>query len=125
MKTEQNNITAQKVASRFSLFAMSNLRSTDTGVEGTIIWVSSGEFAGKDIQHGPRIKVVLGNKITDENLDESATVTIATPPVVIGTLPGAIRKQVIAFVTRNKDVLLQHWNKVISTREMLDQLQKV
>ena len=116
---------AQKVASRFLLFAMSNLRSTETGVTDTVIWVSTGEFEGKNIQHGPRIKVVLGNKITKEGLTDSVTVTIADPPVVIGKLPGAIHKQVLAFVISNKDVLLQHWNGDLSTREMLNQLQKV
>ena len=123
--SDKDKEVTQRVLARFLVEAMSNLRSTTTGVDGAIIWVSAGEFAGTNAQHGPRIKVVLGNKITAESLNDSVTVTIAEPPIVLGPLPGAVRRQVVAFVKRNKDTLLKHWNGDIDTKEMLDLLKKV
>jgi hypothetical protein len=42
-------------------FAMSNLRSADTAVDGAVIWVSAGEFASADAKGGPRIGIVVGH----------------------------------------------------------------
>ena len=119
---------AQHVAGRFAGFqleAMSNLRSRTTGVEGTVIWVSAGEFAGVDSQHGPRLKVVLGDKITTEGLKHAVSVRLTTPPEVLGKLPGKVTRQVVEFVEKNRDVLLRHWNGEIDTKEMLDLLKAV
>ncbi len=123
MSTKKPKI-AGRVVARFQVEAMSNLRPTTTGVEGAVIWVSAGEFAGVDIRHGPRIKVVLGNGITTEKLGDAVSVTITDPPRVLGSLPGAVRKQAVDFVNRNRDVLLRHWNGEIDAKEMLDLLQK-
>jgi hypothetical protein len=109
----------KKVVARFFLEAIYNLLPRDTGVEGAIIWVSDGEFSGVDSQHRPRIKVVLGNKITTEGLKDSVSVRITNPPVVLGTLPGEIRKQVIRFVNRNRGVLLQHWNGELGSKDTM------
>jgi len=65
-----------------NVLAMSNLRASDTGVK------SAGEFEGKSSPHGPRIKVVLGSKISEDA--DSVTVKIAKPAVVLGKLPAAI-----------------------------------
>jgi hypothetical protein len=118
---------APRVAERYAMdmFAMSNLRSTDTGVEGAVIWVSVGEFAGADLQHGPRIKVLQGNKITKDGLKDAVSVRLTDPPEVLGTLPAKLERQVVAFVNRNRDTLLRYWNEEISTREMLDLIERV
>lgn len=110
-----------KIAERyaFDMFAMANLPPTDTGVKGAVIWVSVGEFAGADIQHGPRIKVVVGNKINKEGLRNSVSVKLTDPPEMVGTLPGKIAQQVSEFVDKNRATLLQYWNEEISTKEML------
>ena len=120
----------QKVADRFKtsefhLEAMSNLLPEDTGVDGAVIWISAGEFHGVDAQHGPRVKVVLENKITTEGLRDSVSVRITDPPVVLGSLPGNIRKQVIRFIERNRDVLLRHWNGELGAKETLNLLKPV
>jgi hypothetical protein len=120
----------QKVADRFKtsefhLEAMSNLLPEDTGVDGAVIWISAGEFHGVDAQHGPRVKVVLGNKITTEGLRESVSVRITDPPVVLGSLPSNIRKQVIRFIERNRDVLIRHWNGELGAKETLNLLKPV
>lgn len=116
---------AENLVARFQLEAMSNLRSRTTGVEGAVIWVSAGEFAGADLQHGPRIKVVLGTKITSESLKDSVSVKLTDPPVIIGTLPAKIKKDVIRFVEANRETLLLHWNGELDSKEMLDQIEAV
>lgn len=120
----------KSVAARFAgfdMWAMSSLRSKATGIEGVIIWVSTGEFAGADLQHGPRVKVVLGDKVSKEKmLKESVTIKISESPEVLdGDLPGKVKKQVIGFVKKNREVLLQYWNEEIDTQELIELLEKV
>ena len=105
--------------------AMSNLRPQTTGVEGAVIWMSAGEFSGADAQHGPRIKVMLGEKLTPDDLDEAVAVRLTDPPEVLGTLPGKIRREVIRFIRANRDVLLRHWNGELDAKEALDLIEKV
>ena len=123
----EKNVVArfQEKTAEFHLEAMSNLLPEDTGVDGAVIWISAGEFHGVDAQHGPRVKVVLGNKITTEGLRDSVSVRITDPPVVLGNLPGTIRKQVIQFVEKNRDILLQHWNGELDSKETLNLLEHV
>jgi hypothetical protein len=109
----------ERVVARFLKEAMANIRTRRTGIEGAVIWVSPGEFGGKDSQHGPRIKVMLGNKVTTEGLDDAVSVRISDPPEVLGKLPGNVKKQVIKFVDLNRDVLLGHWKGETDTEEML------
>jgi hypothetical protein len=104
---------------------MSNLRPSDTGVEGAVIWVSTGEFGGADAQHGPRIKIMPGTKLTPEARDKAVSVRLTEPPVVLGKLPGKMKKQVVEFVNQNRDTLLGYWNGGLSTREMLDAITPV
>jgi hypothetical protein len=101
---------------------MSNLRPSTTGVVGAVIWISAGEFAGADAQHGPRIKVVLGEKITTEGLKDAVSVRLTSPPQVLGTLPGNVKRQVVKFINRNRNVLLRHWRGEIDAKEVIDQL---
>ena len=124
--------TEEKVAQKFlhkegvfQIEAMSNLRSKTTGVVGVVIWISAGEFSGSDLQHGPRIKVVLGDKINKEGLKNAVSVTIAASPKVIGVLPARIKKEVLAFINNNRDTLLAHWNGELDASEAIAQLNKV
>ena len=103
-------------------FAMANLPARDTGVDGAVIWVAEGEFGGADSQHGPRVRVVPGTKITSEGLGDAVSITLTEPPRVLGTLPGRVRKLALEFVRKNREVLRRYWNNDLSTREMLDAL---
>ena len=98
-------------ARRFAgdLFAMSNLRPSDTGVEGAIIWVSTGEFGGTDAEHGPRVMVVPGIKLTPGS-HRPVSVRLTEPPHVLGELPDEMKSQVIEFVNGNRETLLAYWN---------------
>jgi hypothetical protein len=125
MASKKPDAMSRRVVARFKLEAMSNLPPEDTGVTGAVIWVSSGEFAGTAIQHGPRVKVIRGTKITPEGLEDSVSVTLTNPPQVIGTLPGRLKRQVVAFVDANRDILLRYWRSEISTRVMLEGLTRL
>lgn len=109
----------------FLLEAMSNLRPTTTGVEGAVIWISAGEFDDVDAQLGPRIKVVLGSKLTAEGLKRAASVRLTSPPVVLGKLPGKVRKQATQFVEKNRDVLLRHWGGKLDSKKTLNLLEPI
>lgn len=119
------NVVRRFQAAEFHIEAMSNLRPSTTGVDGAVIWISAGEFSGVDSQHGPRIKVVLGEKATTEGLRNSVSVSLSDPPMVLGDLPGSIRKKVFEFIKRNRETLLRHWNGELDSREALDLLKKV
>ncbi|MFI5301052.1 MAG: hypothetical protein ACHREM_23460 [Polyangiales bacterium] len=104
---------------------MSNLRRRDTGIDGVVVWVSSGEFGGDDSKHGPRIEVSRGAEVTSESRRNAVSVTIANPPEFLGELPSDTEQHVALFVTTNREVLLRYWHGEISTREVLDLIQKV
>lgn len=110
---------------RLAVEAMANLRSSSTGVAGTVIWISPGEFESKKSPHGPRIKVVLGNKITTEGLRDAVSVTLTKPPKVLGKLPAKIKKQATTFVRLNLEALLAHWNGDLDSVEVLAKIKKV
>lgn len=114
---------AKTVLARFSLMAMSNLRSNRTGVEGAVVWCSSGEFEGKSLPHGPRLKVVLGSKVTHEGLVSACSVTLELHPRVIGgKLPAKTKRQTKEFIVRNLDTLLGYWTGELDTADMIEQL---
>lgn len=127
MATRKDTLTTPKrrlVArtSRIYLEALSNLRASDTGVEGAVIWISAGEFFDAESQHGPRIKVMLGEQLTADGLRDAVSVRLTDPPEVLGTLPVEINRRVIEFVHTNRGVLLRHWNGELATRETLDRI---
>ena len=98
----------------FDPFAMSVLRPTETGVNGAVIWVAVG--ADDD----PRLWVVVGDSIKAEELKSAVPVRLSSPPEVLGALPEVVAREVWAFIERNREALLGHWNGELDTREMLD-----
>lgn len=122
--------TADRVAARyleadFAVDAMSNVTPEDSGVDGAVLWIRPGEAHGTDLQHGPSLKVVLGTKVTTESLRNSVPVTIEDTPRVLGTLPGKVRSQVVAFIRLNQDVLLRHWRGELNSKQTLNQLRPI
>lgn len=124
--TLADRVAARFIEADFVVEAMSNITPDDSGVEGAVLWISPGEAHGTDVQHGPRLKVVLGTKVTTESLRASVTVTIEDAPRVLGgTLPGKVRGQVVAFIQRNQDVLLRHWRGELNSKQALNQLRPI
>jgi hypothetical protein len=88
------------------LVEMANLTSAQTGVAGTI-FISTAMGA-----HGPRVKYFVRPGRTQP----SFSVSIADPPMVVAnSLPARTLRQfspqVIEWVRRNRDALLDFWNK--------------
>ena len=84
---------------------MANLTSAQTGIAGTIFISSAMD------QHRPRVKYFERPGRTQP----SFSVSIAeAPAVVANSLPGRVVRrmstQVIDWVSRNKDALLDFWN---------------
>jgi hypothetical protein len=99
-------------------YAMANLRPADTGLP-MVVWVS--ERAGA--RHDVRVKVcrVHGNAI---QIDNTASVSVRPQPnVVAGNLSPADFHAVARWIEINADALVAYWDGVISTREMLQQIQ--
>jgi hypothetical protein len=87
------------------LVEMANLTSAQTGITGTI-FISTAMGA-----HGPRVKYFLQPGRTQP----SFSVSVAdAPTVVANSLPARIVRQfspqVIDWVSRNKDALLDFWH---------------
>ncbi len=84
---------------------MANLTSAQTGVTGTI-FISTAMGA-----HGPRVKYFGQPGRTQSNFSVSIT---DTPVVLANSLPPRVAHQmapqVIAWVSRNKDALLDFWH---------------
>jgi hypothetical protein len=53
---------------------------------------------------------------------DAVAVTIASPPVVLGTLPAAVERKVFAWVERNREVLLRYWQGEMATDDAVDLL---
>jgi hypothetical protein len=106
-------------------FLLSSLNSSTTGIPGVTLWISAGEFAEGEKPHGPRIKVVLGEKSTMEGLENALTVILTNPPQDVQKLPDRIREQILGFARINRDALLLHWNGKIDTMETLSLLRRV
>ena len=111
---------------RFAIEAMSNLRSKSTGVDGAILWVSAGEFEGKESQHGPRVKVILGQgRVTMEALQKAPSVKIKDGSLIQGRLKGSLLKKIQMFLNLNRTVLLDYWNQKIDTVQMAQEIKKI
>ena len=87
------------------LVEMANLTSAQTGISGTI-FISTAMGA-----HGPRVKYFLHPGRTQP----SFSVSVAdAPAVVANSLPARVVRQmspqVIEWVSRNKDALLDFWH---------------
>lgn len=110
---------SKTVTDGFLKEAMANMRTRRTGIDGAVIWVSPGEFGGADSHHGPRINVMLGDKVTTEGLKVAVSVRLTNPLDVLGRLPANVEKQVVKFINKNRNVLVGHWKGETDTEEML------
>ena len=120
-------MTSKKSAERFSPdagFLMSTLGSEETGIDRVVICVCAGEFGSTGNQLGPRLLVVLGDRLSTESLKDATTVQLTSPPQLAGNLPPGIARQVTEFINTNRDVLLRYWSGGLGTRDMLDLLRR-
>jgi hypothetical protein len=119
--------SSESIAARFvedAGFLASNLLPEHTGVDGAVVWIFAGEFSRADAQHGPRVLVVPGRELRVATLIDAVAVTLATPPDVLGSLPGE-SDQVVEWVERNRDVLLEYWQGEMATDDALELLARL
>lgn len=80
-------------------------------------------IGGDSLPHGPRIKVstIYGGKVRPEAL---VSVTIEEHPKFVGkhSLTSQDKKQVVAFIHKNMQTLLDHYHEKISDKEALNAL---
>ncbi|MGO8995714.1 MAG: hypothetical protein ACLQVI_20580 [Polyangiaceae bacterium] len=107
-----------------NIFILANLTAAETGVDGAVMWVSAGEFSNAGAEQGPRVMVARGPRISRDRLEEAVVVRLSEPPEVLGGLAPEMERQVVAFVAQNRTVLLRYWDGAISTRELLDLLER-
>jgi hypothetical protein len=115
---------AQRVVRAFQVYGMANLRSDETGIDGVVIWVSTGWVAGKRLKHGPRIKVYKGRKATGSTFMASVSCS-PKPEVKEGALPSKVFKQVSRFIVKNLDTLKLHWDAEIDSTEATSAIKKL
>lgn len=127
----RKQLEAQRQAARrddpsaiVDLFALSNLLPETTGVRGAVLWVSAGEFGKRNSKHGPRLLVVPGNTVKAERLKDAVAVPLTSPPEIVGTLPPKLRRQVARFIDANREVLLQHWNGQLDSKQVMGMLKR-
>jgi len=103
------------------IYEMANLHKEDTGISNVVIWVSGG---GEKLKHGPRIKVVHGNKFKPEL---SSTIPLTPPMRIIGNADVSQEEfaQIIDWIELNRDIILKYWNDEISTHTLLDSIKKI
>jgi hypothetical protein len=107
-------------ASGDDLFEMANLYPKTTGLPMTV-WVPPRGHA----QHDARIKVssIPGDRMV---LDDAAVVAIRPSPVMLeGSLSGPELKVVAAWISANRDVLIDYWEGVADTADLIQRLKRV
>jgi hypothetical protein len=104
---------------------LSNLRTSATGIDGAVVWVSAGEFLEAEQHLGPRLMIVIGKSLRFDRLTDAISVRLTDPPEVLGELPDETERQVVQFVALNRDALLAHWRDETSMREMVDAITSI
>ena len=107
-------------APKDDLYEMANLFSRHTGLPVTV-WVSVKGGA----RHAARVKVCRrpGDKM---DASDTASVAIQPPPkLVVGTLEPAVEDVVLRWVSLNSAALMDYWNGLIDTVELIGRLERV
>jgi hypothetical protein len=97
-------------------YEMANLRPKHTGLP-MVIWVSERGHA----QHDVRVKVSMshGDRM---NINHTAVVGVRPPSVLAGVLSPPDRQAVFSWITLNEQALIDYWNRVIDTVELVQGL---
>jgi len=99
------------------LYEMANLRPKATGLP-MVIWVSERGNA----RHDARLKVSKqhGDRM---NINDTAVVGIRPPSLLAGHLSPVDRRTVERWITLNQTALIDYWDQVIDTAELIQRLQ--
>jgi hypothetical protein len=106
-------------------FLLTNVTPQHTGIEGVVIWFAASEFSTVEGEHGPKLLVVVGDRLTTDSLADGVMVKLGSPPTVLGTLPSEVARQVLEFVEINRQALLRHWTGELDSFDALAMLEPV
>ena len=101
-------------------FLMANLRPKTTGLP-MVVWVSERGNA----RHDARVKVALqhGDRI---NPSDTAVFGVRpTPGLISGYLSTADQRALSDWITLNEAAIVEYWDGVIDTGELLQRLKRV
>jgi hypothetical protein len=101
-------------------FLMANLRPKTTGLP-MVVWVSERGNARHDV----RVKVALQH---GDRIDPSRTALFGvrpSPRLISGNLSAADQRVVTDWVTLNEAAIVEYWDGVIDTAELLGRLKRV
>lgn len=102
---------------KMNLWEMANLYPNVTGINGIVVYVSSG----KGLRHGPRIKVALGDKWSKDNV----TIPLTGMPRVIGkaNITQDQFADILQWIRQNRKLILQYWDGDLNdTKIFIDSL---
>ena len=101
-------------------FLMANLRPKTTGLP-MVVWVSERGNARHDI----RVKVALRH---GDRIDPSHTAVFGvrpTPGLISGYLSASDQHAVSNWITLNEAAIIEYWDGMIDTGELLERLKRV
>ena len=101
-------------------FLMANLRPKTTGLP-MVVWVSERGNA----RHGARVKVALqhGDRI---NPSHTAVFGVRpTPGLISGNLSTAEQRALSDWITLNEAAIVEYWDGVIDSGDLLQRLKRV
>ena len=104
------------------LFEMANIGQEDTGLS-VVVYVSPAQG-----NHGPRIKFMndYGNAY---DFDNTIPMTISDDPEIPVSFKQKIKSKDLQLVKQwvilNKDILLDYWNHKITTKQMINSIERV
>jgi hypothetical protein len=106
--------------SNTDFFLMANLRPKMTGLP-MVVWVSECGNARRDVQ----VKVALQH---GDRIDPSRTAVFGVrpgPSLISGYLSAADQRVVSDWIRVNEAAIVEYWDDVIDTAELLGQLKRV
>jgi hypothetical protein len=101
-------------------FLIANLRPATTGLL-IVVWVSERSSA----RHEVRVEVALRH---GDRIDPTHTVVFGvrpSPGLISGCLSAADQRVVSDWITLNETAIVEYWDGVIDTAELLGQLKSV
>jgi len=111
---------ADQLAEEELLEEMVSYRKDVTGVDNTIFISPKG-----NTRHAPRIKLAINPPDSVDPRGETVVIAIPDGTVVAGNAPPRLLKQASAFVTANRDVLLDYWEYRIDTETLRERLKSI
>jgi hypothetical protein len=119
------NAARRLLASQTLVTAMAVKVTSDmSGIEGVVMWASEGEYAGRRLVHGPRVKVSNIKNRFDPTNNFSLDFTGKLVAGRIELTPKEIH-QCREWIAKNHDLLLSYWHEDVTAQAFYQHVKKV